>query len=79
MFLLMGDCRTRGHSLKIRGRPFRTEMRRNFFTQRVVAVWNYLPQRAVEAQSLDSFKKELDRALKDCGIKGYGDKAGTGY
>ncbi|XP_072437775.1 uncharacterized protein [Chiloscyllium punctatum] len=79
IFPLMGECRTRGHNLKIRGRPFRTEMRRNYFTQRVVAVWNALPQRAVEAQSLDSFKKELDRALKDSGVKGYGDKAGTGY
>ena len=32
MFLMVGESRTRGHSLRIRGEPFRTEVRRNFFT-----------------------------------------------
>ena len=79
MFPLMGESRTRGHSLRIRGRPFRTEMRKNFFTQRVVDMWNALPQKAVEAKSLDAFKRELDRALIDSGVKGYGERAGMGY
>ena len=79
MFPMLGESRTRGHSLRIRGRPFRTEMRKNFFSQRVVKVWNSLPQKAVEASSLDAFKRELDRALKDSGVRGYGEKAGTGY
>ena len=38
-------------------------MRKNFFTQRVVNLWNSLPQKAVEANSLDVFKRELDLAL----------------
>ena len=42
-------------------------------------LWNALPQRAVEAKSLDGFKRELDRAPVVSGIKGYGEKAGTGY
>ena len=42
-------------------------------------LWNSLPQKAVEADSLDAFKRELDRTLKDSGVKGYGEKAGTGY
>ena len=33
MFLMLRESRTRGYSLRIRGRPFRTEMRKNFFTQ----------------------------------------------
>ena len=33
----------------------------------------------MEAGSLDTFKRELDRALKDSGVSGYGEKAGTGY
>ncbi|XP_059822785.1 uncharacterized protein LOC132392642 [Hypanus sabinus] len=77
-FPLMGESRTRGHSL-IRGRPFRTEMQKNFFTQRVVDMWNALPQKAVEAKSLDAFKGELDRALRDSRVKGYGERAGTEY
>ena len=31
-FPLRKETRTRGHSLKIRGSQFRTELRRNFFT-----------------------------------------------
>ena len=32
MFPMVGESRTRGYSLRIRGKPFRTEVRRNFFT-----------------------------------------------
>ena len=45
--------------------PFRIEMRKHFFSQRVVSLWNSLPQSAVEAGSLDAFKRELDRAVED--------------
>ena len=79
MFPLMLASRTRGHSFRISGKPFRTEMRKNLFTQRVVDMWNVLPQKAVEAKSLDAFKRELDRALIDSGVKEYGVKAGTRY
>ena len=48
--------------MRIRGKPFRTEVRRNFFTQRVVNVWNSLPQKVVEAKTLS---KKLDIALGD--------------
>ena len=33
MFPMLEKSRTRGHSLRIKGKPFRTEMRENFFTQ----------------------------------------------
>ena len=79
LFPMLGRSRTRGHSLRIRGKSFRTEMRRTFFTQRVVGLWNSLPQRVVEASSLAIFKRELDVALVAKGIRGYGEKAGTGY
>ena len=48
LFPLVGETRTRGISLKIRGSRFRTELRRNFFTQRVVNLWDSLPSEAVE-------------------------------
>ena len=35
MFPLVGRTRTRGHNLRLKGRSFKTEMRRNFFSQRV--------------------------------------------
>ena len=59
-------------SLLKKGQPFRTEIRKNVFTHRVVNLWNSLPQKAVEANSLDAFKRELNRALKDSGVKGNG-------
>ena len=76
LFPLVGESRTRGHSLKIRGSRFKTELRRNFFTQRVVNLWNSLPSEAVEAPSLNIFKIKIDSFLRSKGIKGYGVRAG---
>jgi len=53
-FSMLRKSRSRGgHSLKNKGgggQPLRTEMRKNFFTQRVVNLWNCLPQKAVGGQ-----------------------------
>ena len=65
--------------MRIRSKPFKTEVRRNFFTQRLVNVWNSLPQDVVEAKTLSDLKKKLDMVLGDKGIKGYGGKGGSGY
>ena len=40
-----------------------TDIRRKFFTQRVVMHWNRLPKKAVDAPSLEAFKARLDVAL----------------
>ena len=39
------------------------DIRRNFFTQRVVTHWNRLPKEVVDAPSLDALKATLDVAL----------------
>ena len=39
------------------------DIRRKFFTQRVVTPWNRLPKEAVDAPSLEAFKARLDVAL----------------
>ncbi|XP_051876029.1 RNA-directed DNA polymerase from mobile element jockey isoform X1 [Pristis pectinata] len=75
LFPLVGESRTRGHNLRIRRYSFKTEMRKNFFSQRVVNLWNSLPRTAVEAGSVGVFKEEIDRYLNSQDIKGYGDKA----
>ena len=56
MLPLVGHSRMRGHSLVIRGSKFKTELRRNYFSQRVVNLWNLLPQSVVDAGS--KFKGE---------------------
>ena len=47
-------------------------MRQNVFTQRMVGVWNSLPEFVVEAETLNSFKKHLDLHLKCYKLQGYG-------
>ena len=46
---------------------FRLDIRRKFFTQRVVTHWNSLPKEAVGAPSLEAFKARLDVALGSLG------------
>ena len=73
LFSLLEESITRAIRFKIRGRRFRGDLRKNFFTQRVVGTWNSLP---VEAGTLTTFKKHLDEHLKCHSIQGYGPSAG---
>jgi len=55
--------RTRGNSCKVKEGRFRLDIRKKFFTMRVVKHWHRLPREAVAAPSLAVFKARLDGAL----------------
>ena len=63
LFKLSGDSKVRGHTYKIVKNRFRLNVRKKFFSNRVVDAWNELPQYLVDAETVNSFKARLDKFL----------------
>ncbi|KAK4812541.1 hypothetical protein QYF61_007598 [Mycteria americana] len=68
---LKGGCREVGVGLfsqderKWHQGRFRLDIRKFFFTERVIKHWNRLPRAVVESPSLEVFKSHLDEVLRD--------------
>jgi len=55
--------RTKGSGHRRKHRKFRLNMRKNFFTLRVMVHWNRLPRGAVSSSSLEILKTRLDKVV----------------
>ena len=63
LFCQVAGDRTRRSVLKLRQGRFRSYIRKNFYTERVVTYWNRLPREVVESPSLEVSKKRIDGIL----------------
>ena len=56
---------TRGNSLKLYQNHVKYDLRNYSFTNRIVTLWNSLPEKVVSSGSVNLFKNRLDTFLHD--------------
>ena len=55
---------TRSNGYKLELKRYRTSLCGNFFTYKIANTWNKLPVEIVNSNTVEEFKKKLDKIIK---------------
>ena len=69
IFDLDPNTRTRGHNMKIKKKFCKSNLRKFNFTNRIVEIWNSLPQSVVNAKDVRQFEILLDKFWEHQDVK----------
>ena len=64
------QTRTTSYPMNLRLKTVRSDIRKNFFSQRVVPIWNSLPNIIKSAPDVIAFKTRYDKEFSATGVTG---------
>ena len=67
LYFKLSSTGLRGHSLKLYKQEARLDVRKYFFSHRVVDIWNALPEWVIGSNNVENFKIKLDLYLHNRG------------